>query len=192
MRNIVQHHDLQLAKPEVLLDTTSLQKQYEEQWAVFFEAWGLTFQRHSAGFSANGIWRLPNFYLPENRMWVALERYDEELDHRAMLTDWMPFVHDVKEGLIILFDGPELKAPEHQGWALREDHKGCKARPIHLVSCIHCGKFATATFGTSEAQKRHPGRFRESVQQAKTDILLAAYEKVAEFERATTPQVPFL
>lgn len=49
----------------------------EARWAVFFDALGLMWVYEPEGFKLpSGVWYLPDFWLPEMRMWVEVKPLD--------------------------------------------------------------------------------------------------------------------
>jgi hypothetical protein len=54
----------------------------EARWAVFFDAMGFKWEYEKEGYDLDGLWYLPDFWLPRVRMWAevkAEEFNDEEL-----------------------------------------------------------------------------------------------------------------
>lgn len=45
----------------------------EARWAVFFDALGIEYQYEPEGFDLDGIWYLPDFWLPQVRMWAEVK-----------------------------------------------------------------------------------------------------------------------
>lgn len=45
----------------------------EARWAVFLDALGVTFEYEPQGFDLNGIWYLPDFYIPDLECWVEIK-----------------------------------------------------------------------------------------------------------------------
>ena len=45
----------------------------EARWAVFFDALGWRYDYEREGYDLNGRWYLPDFYLPEQSLWVEVK-----------------------------------------------------------------------------------------------------------------------
>lgn len=59
----------------------------EARWAVFFDALGVVYQYEPEGYDLDGIWYLPDFWLPELGCWVEIkgEQPTEEESGKARL-----------------------------------------------------------------------------------------------------------
>jgi hypothetical protein len=45
----------------------------EARWAVFFDYAGIRYEYEPEGFDLDGVWYLPDFWLPEDRLWVEIK-----------------------------------------------------------------------------------------------------------------------
>ena len=45
----------------------------EARWAVFFDALGITYEYEPQGFDLDGVWYLPDFWLPEQGCWAEIK-----------------------------------------------------------------------------------------------------------------------
>ena len=45
----------------------------EARWAVFFDSLEIPFRYEPEGFDLDGIWYLPDFYLPKHRCWIEIK-----------------------------------------------------------------------------------------------------------------------
>src|SRR5712691_5872767 len=45
----------------------------EARWAVFFDSLEMPYRYEPEGFDLNGIWYLPDFYLPKHRCWIEIK-----------------------------------------------------------------------------------------------------------------------
>jgi len=60
----------------------------EARWAVFFDNVGIEYRYEPEGFDIDGIWYLPDFYLPKHSCWVEIKPGDpsqEEMVKAAAL-----------------------------------------------------------------------------------------------------------
>lgn len=72
-------------------DLTPIQTEYnghhfrsrlEARWAVFFDALGVRFEYEAEGYDLNGVWYLPDFWLPEIGCFVEIKPpLDEDGTH---------------------------------------------------------------------------------------------------------------
>lgn len=45
----------------------------EARWAVFFDALGVPWEYEKEGFDLDGVWYLPDFWLPQQQLWVEIK-----------------------------------------------------------------------------------------------------------------------
>lgn len=45
----------------------------EARWAVFFDTLGVRYEYEPEGFDLDGLWYLPDFWLPEQRTWIEVK-----------------------------------------------------------------------------------------------------------------------
>ena len=57
----------------------------EARWAVFFDALGIEWEYEPEGFDCDGIWYLPDFYLPGLETWIEVK---PKTDHRPDNPVW--------------------------------------------------------------------------------------------------------
>ena len=60
----------------------------EARWAVFFDEIGVEYRYEPEGFDLDGVWYLPDFYLPGLEKWVEVKPYEpteEEVNKCALL-----------------------------------------------------------------------------------------------------------
>lgn len=58
----------------------------EARWAVFFDSLGIRFEYEKEGFDLDGIWYLPDFWLPEQRYWVEIKGSKPAADEERKMT----------------------------------------------------------------------------------------------------------
>ena len=88
----------------------------EARWAVFFDAMHIEYKYEPEGFVGwMGVKYLPDFYLPEEKVYVEVKGYDDQLEK-----DWEKIAcavdfqsTPVSKGLILL---GEIPNPEKVGW----------------------------------------------------------------------------
>src|SRR6185312_12091628 len=52
----------------------------EARWAVFFDVAGIKWEYEKEGFDLDGLWYLPDFWLPELNYWVEVKGRLPEID----------------------------------------------------------------------------------------------------------------
>lgn len=59
----------------------------EARWAVFFETLGIKWEYEPEGFNMNGVMYLPDFWLPQVRMWAEVKpaNFSKEEIEKALL-----------------------------------------------------------------------------------------------------------
>jgi hypothetical protein len=89
----------------------------EARWAVFFDALDIEFQYEPEGFEKDGQRYLPDFYIPQSKVWVEVKGSDELLRHDVprltAVLDWespLPGMSDSafsgEGGLLLLGEVP--------------------------------------------------------------------------------------
>ena len=73
----------------------------EARWAVFFDTLGVPFEYEHEGYDLDGLWYLPDFWLPEQRYWIeikptTLTNIEMEKARRlaASSDEWQVFIFD--------------------------------------------------------------------------------------------------
>lgn len=119
----------------------------EARWAVFMDSLGIRWEYEREGFDLGGVGYLPDFWLPELRMWVEVKAEKpsfngEEWKKADLLVDYQGWP------VCIFFGVPEL---DHGGIGIRDDSSDSGGGrgyddPICWVRCRSCGQF-TVTLG---------------------------------------------
>lgn len=58
---------------ETVYNGYRMRSRLEARWAVFFDAMGTKYEYEKEGFDLDGIWYLPDFWLPELSLWVEIK-----------------------------------------------------------------------------------------------------------------------
>jgi hypothetical protein len=57
----------------------------EARWAVFFDSLGIEYQYEAEGFDIDGVWYLPDFWLPELKCWCETKaKLPDDLDSQVI------------------------------------------------------------------------------------------------------------
>lgn len=177
----------------------------EARWAVFFDAAGFKYRYETEGFVlSDGTYYIPDFWLPEQRLWVEVKGdLDEESKRKIELfseqLDWK----DSK--LWVLRDVPDVSTYRWR-FDLEEDAfwvyaKDAADGPYLPCVCPACGKLGVEFDGRGwricGVHSREPMYYPEAANKSSGDkgysfdapILMAAYRKArqARFEHGEKP-----
>lgn len=73
----------------------------EARWAVFFDALGVKYEYEAEGYDLDGVWYLPDFWLPEMACYVEIKPADPDMAEGLML-DEKAFLLAVKSDRTVL------------------------------------------------------------------------------------------
>ena len=92
---------------ETIYNGYRFRSRLEARWAVFFDAAGIEYEYEPEGFDlGNGVYYLPDFYLPEFNLWVEVKRNREADDGKAeQFAKWM----DLELGAVLVCYSDPLK-----------------------------------------------------------------------------------
>ena len=148
----------------------------EARWAVFFDALGIKWEYEKEGYDLDGIWYLPDFWLPELECWIEVkgkepteqehakaQRLAETSNHPVILLGEMPAPHDEhRMGYKMDSDMWLTQVARFQGYApeldlsldrISEDRKHIYAwdwkKPFYWTICGFCGEVALACYWTT-------------------------------------------
>lgn len=165
----------------------------EARWAVFFDSFGLRYEYEPEGFTLRGgIKYLPDFYLPQIRMWAEVKPEQmgpREIDKCGRLS------RTTRRGCLLLEGPPEDRAylatePDHVAecdycWTRQYLHEsrlyaspGCDCAWSRGPGCEHCridSAVAVAVAAANEARFEHG---------AMPSTLADLQRRVSELERA--------
>lgn len=57
----------------------------EARWAVFFDALGIEWEYEKEGYDLDGVWYLPDFWLPQVQMWAEVKPVEFSHDERMKI-----------------------------------------------------------------------------------------------------------
>jgi len=58
---------------ETVYDGYRFRSRLEARWAVFFNTLQIKYEYEKEGFDIDGLWYLPDFYLPDYSMWIEIK-----------------------------------------------------------------------------------------------------------------------
>lgn len=115
----------------------------EARWAVFFDMLGWKYLYEPEGFDLNGVWYLPDFYLPEEDTWfeVKLSKKLTEAEREKITrfietgSHYMLLIGDPSEDMTVIVDG------------------GDHIHEVIIFDCACCGGLAVCDKPVSEKTK---------------------------------------
>ena len=117
----------------------------EARWAVFFDAAGVRWEYEKEGFElSNGERYLPDFWLPNNGIWVEVKGEDPDFKYRRMLER---FSSEIDQPLLIAKGLPSDYNTELLCWDIADSSAG-GPHPwdVHMVTVSK----GVIHFGTTE------------------------------------------
>lgn len=91
---------------ETLYEGYRFRSRLEARWAVFFDALGIKYLYELEGFNLDDIWYLPDFYLPQVKMWAEVKPTDLTKDEYWKCKK---LVEQTDEECLLLIGIPENK-----------------------------------------------------------------------------------
>lgn len=67
----------------------------EARWAVFFDTLKIAWEYEPQGFMIDGVLYLPDFYLPEQKLWVEVKPADPDVVDPEGMTRWRTFAEKI-------------------------------------------------------------------------------------------------
>lgn len=109
----------------------------EARWAVFFDTLGIAYEYEKEGFDLEGVYYLPDFWLPREKIWVEIkgdEPNDEEKQKAQLLSQ---MVFDGEDRSVIMLCG---SPGDHHLYLWG----GCRSMSIgELLQCPNCHHLLT-------------------------------------------------
>lgn len=96
----------------------------EARWAVFFDSVGIKYRYETEGYNLNGIYYLPDFYLPDLKIFVEV---------KGSMTD-----EDLKK----LYAFQEAITKDYRGVLILQDIPNYNPGPLDMYSFYNCGSHA--------------------------------------------------
>lgn len=90
----------------------------EARWAVFFDALGMAWEYEKEGFEIDGERYLPDFYLPDSRLWVEIKAVATSQEEADKI---LAFIREKKDNFLLVFGQPYLG---EEGNAYRCEYTG--------------------------------------------------------------------
>lgn len=180
---------------ETLYNGYRFRSRLEARWAVFFDSLRIRYQYEREGFDLNGLWYLPDFYLPDYDYWIEVKPEEptsnsEDWKKVAALAThlgkdiyiavgevWMPYDGDVSRKYMKV---GQYHRPVHPG--------GNPASNSWWYECPQCGKLSLTVFGHHNPRACSCD-VDSYLQFSDTSLLKAAYlaARQARFEHGETP-----
>jgi hypothetical protein len=168
----------------------------EARWAVFFDALRIRYQYEKEGFNLDGLWYLPDFYLPDHDYWIEIKpnEPDNESEDWKKVTGlathlgkdvyiavgdvWMPY--DGDPGRYLDRGVCNYHRPVHPG--------GNPASHSWWYECPQCSRLSLTVFGHHN-RRACSCEGGEHLQFSDTPRLVVAYRaaRQARFEHGHRP-----
>jgi len=58
---------------ETVYNNYRFRSRLEARWAVFFDTLGMPYEYEKEGYDLEGLWYLPDFWLPQQNCWVEIK-----------------------------------------------------------------------------------------------------------------------
>lgn len=123
----------------------------EARWAVFFDTLQIRYQYEVEGFDLDGVWYLPDFWLPDYQTWFEVkgESPDQEATNKALrLGQTYPVIMAIGEcwstGEIVLFGQKGML--EGSGLWVCPECRGLALVTTEGIICILCWKQTAMEF----------------------------------------------
>jgi hypothetical protein len=133
----------------------------EARWAVFFDCVGVKYQYEPEGFDLDGVWYLPDFYLPQLEMWAEVKAEQFSMNE---LEKAISLAINSKKPAIMLVGSPELK----EYMLFRADEESGKA----FSSTIRINGTEKAVIAAKQARFEHGEKLEIVSTYQKTEELL--------------------
>ena len=126
---------------ETIYNDYRFRSRLEARWAVFFDALGVIYRYETEGFDlGNGLYYLPDFYLPASNWWVEIKGVMNNTDLKKI--DAFGEHHNI----VVLGDIPAATTEDTRAWVERnysgwESFRTPYDFPYLPCICPKCGKF---------------------------------------------------
>lgn len=142
---------------ETVYNGYKFRSRLEARWAVFFDTLGIEYQYELEGFDLDGLWYLPDFYLPRVQMWAEVkpEVFNQDETKKVQL-----LAKYTERPVLMLVGLPEVK--NYWAWCYSQD-AGQYYTCDYMLSNYHGyytseNRFYAAT-GLSEDETPNPGEW---------------------------------
>ena len=85
---------------------TQFRSRLEAKWACFFHLCNLNYKYESEGYTMNGVNYLPDFHLPEHKIYVEVKPSVEKMREESAANKIIEFTKATNEMVIVFVDEP--------------------------------------------------------------------------------------
>lgn len=138
----------------------------EARWAVYFDEMGIDWQYEREGYDLNGIYYLPDFWLPQVKMWAEVKPFlfsDEEMVKIEMLIRHTGFP------VLMLIDAPDYQSYDAIGPSYDPEFSGSDLEDCDYIldnSYLHENRFFASTGCRTKKEFQENYQLDEQVQLA--------------------------
>lgn len=123
---------------ETEYDGYRFRSRLEARWAVFFNAAGIRYQYEPEGFDVDGVWYLPDFYLPDFDVYCEVKPTNEKLfEDSCKIGTMVDFEGPMSRGLILLGPIPKYRYPEYAAHDMLFWHEGVCVKTVRFKMRRH-------------------------------------------------------
>lgn len=123
----------------------------EARWAVFFNTLGIPYEYEIEGYNLNGLWYLPDFYMPKQDCWIEIKgiKPTKEEDDKAWLLSG-----ETKKNVYIFWgqigEYPTVNnVSDVDGAYMYNGYDGGQDSNYNWCQCSYCGAFGIEFEGRS-------------------------------------------
>lgn len=140
-----------LESAQTIYDGFCFRSRLEARWAVFFNTLKIPYEYEKERYVINGRSYLPDFYLPQQKVWVEIK--GEEPD-RDLLSYLGAFARGADANILVFYGQIELPNPRHYpvaqpAYCVQPENCGADW-PFHFFENLENGKIEVAFDGSAE------------------------------------------
>lgn len=124
----------------------------EARWAVFFDTLGVKWEYEKEGYDLDGVWYLPDFWLPDHLCWIEIKGQEPTRDEKEKVA---ALAMDTKKNAYLFYG--EIPMPDSYGGmspsnesAYKFFAEGMCDMPYWWCECPDCGYFGIEWAGCSD------------------------------------------
>lgn len=181
---------------ETLYNGYRFRSRLEARWAVFFDALGIRYEYEPEGYNLpNGIGYLPDFYLPDLKIWIEVKGIHNKIDSDKIYNFDLGNKNNSEYRDIIMVGDIPPETDDVVNWAYETYRKGEKFIngfmdfPYLPCVCPTCGKFGFEFDGRGSRICRHDDNDKGYTADNWKIKLAYRFARQARFEHGETPKI---
>ena len=157
----------------------------EARWAVFYDALGIRWEYEREGFDLDGIWYLPDFYLPTHNYWIEIKPDEPSLESN----EWRKIARlaaALNHEVFIAIGEVWKPYPYGLGDEIKNYHRpirpnGTPASHSWWYECLKCARLSLSVFGHGSSYPCDHNPINFEIQFSNTEKLRNAYLAARQF-----------